>query len=328
MNSSRFRTYYLLLFISLILPGLATADKANGGIVIFGDSLSDTGNRYYETGVATTPPYSELLDYFLVPDGPYTRGGLNFSNGGPWIEQLTKSTGQKGYVGPALRNQGKASNYAYGGARAQSDIEIIENSNQHLPEQVTNFLADVNYSASSDALYIIFIGGNDIFDAMIAPIFVPIENISDNIVLLAIQSVVTQIMTLKAHGAEKFLVLNAPDLSKTPAVKIAAAKFSPQDPSALIGEAKRLSMLYNSLLHAYLDDVPGIEIIDVYDALDKIITNPEDYGISNTTDPCVMPNQPPYACKNPDDYVFWDGIHPTKKVHAIIAEKVAAVLAD
>jgi phospholipase/lecithinase/hemolysin len=328
MNTRGFRICYLLLFISLILPSLATADKANGGIIIFGDSLSDTGNRYYETGVATTPPYSELLDYFLVPDGPYTRGGLNFSNGGPWIEQLARSTGQSGYVGPALRNQGKASNYAYGGARAQSDIEIIENSNQHLPEQVTNFLADVNYSAPSDALYIIFIGGNDIFDAMIAPIFVPIEDISDNIILLAFQSVVTQIMTLKAHGAEKFLILNAPDLGKTPAVKIAAATFSPQDPNYLIGEATRLSMFYNSLLHTYLYDVPGIEIIDIYVELDKIISNPDDYGISNTTDPCVMPEQPPYTCKNPDGYVFWDGIHPTKKVHAIIAEKVAAALAD
>jgi phospholipase/lecithinase/hemolysin len=323
MNTRRFRICYLLLFLSLILPGLATADKANGGIVIFGDSLSDTGNRYYETGVATTPPYSELLDYFLVPDGPYTRGGLHFSNGATWIEQLTRSTGQKGYVGPALRNQGKASNYAYGGARAQSLIVILPNSNQHLPEQVTNFLADVNYSAPSNALYVIFIGGNDVFDAL----FAPNEVIGNMVISLAAQSVYGQIMTLKAHGAQKFVVLNAPNLGTTPAVKIADSLFSPI-PGGLVGKATEYSIKYNDWLNDYLEDVPGIKIVNVYSILNDIIANPEDFGLINSTNACVTPDQPPYTCKNPDGYVFWDGIHPTKRVHAILAEEVAAALAD
>jgi outer membrane lipase/esterase len=35
---------------------------------------------------------------------------------------------------------------------------------------------------------------------------------------------------------------------------------------------------------------------------------------------------PPFICSNPDQYLFWDGLHPTKAVHAIIARQVEAFL--
>lgn len=318
---------YCLFILFLSLPALVSAEKPNNSIVIFGDSLSDTGNRYYETGIATTPPYSELLDFFLVPNGPYTRGGLHFSNGATWIEQFARPNGQGGYVGPALRNQGKASNYAYGGARARPGLEIIPNENQHLPTQVTNFLADVNYDASPDALYVIFIGGNDIFDAVYALTFDPSGATSAMVISQAIESVVTQVMTLSAVGAQKFIIMNAPDLGSTPAVKIADSLFSPV-PGALIAAATAYSQAYNVGLMVYLGSVPGVEIIDIYSVLNDIITNPEAFGLSNSTDACIMPEQPPYTCKNPDEYVFWDGIHPTKKVHSILADVVAAALTN
>jgi outer membrane lipase/esterase len=325
MNIKQFRYFPILLF-SILLPNLAIAGETDKAIVIFGDSLSDTGNKYYVTGFANRPPYSELLDFFLVADGPYTRGGLHHSNGATWIEQYARPLGQAGYVRPALRSQGKASNYAYGGARARDDLEIIPNFNQHLPIQVNNFLADVNNNAPEDALYVVFIGGNDIFDAVYALTFDPSGNTSALVISKAVESVANQIMRLSAAGARNIVVLNSPNLGATPAVKLADA-MSPV-PGVLIEAATGYSLAYNGGLLANLGSVPGIEIIDIYTAFNNLVDNPEEFGLSNSTDVCVMPEQPPYACKKPDEYVFWDGVHPTKAAHNILADVVTEALAN
>ena len=118
MNSIKHPHLAFLLCLSFLYTGSASADFAYDGLVVFGDSLSDAGNKYVVTGLSNTPPY-DLLDPFLVPDGPYTRGGLHHSNGKTWVEQYAKPLNLGGLVRPALRNPGKATNYAYGGARAR-----------------------------------------------------------------------------------------------------------------------------------------------------------------------------------------------------------------
>jgi phospholipase/lecithinase/hemolysin len=327
MDMKRLCLYTPLLLCSFLLPGLVSAAQPANAIVVFGDSLSDTGNKYFITGVANTPPYSELLDFFLVADGPYTRGGLHHSNGATWIEQYARPQGQAGYVRPALRSQGKASNYAYGGARARPDLPVIPNANQHLPTQVDNFLADVNYSAPADALYVIFIGGNDIFDAVYALSIDPSGATSTEVITRAVTSVVTEVMRLAAAGAQHIVILNAPDLGATPAVKLADAQFSPI-PGFLITAATNLSLAFNGGLMANLGAVPGVEIIDIFTAFNELVDNPEDFGLSNSTDVCVMPENAPYACKQPDDYVFWDGVHPTTAAHRVLADVVSEALAE
>jgi outer membrane lipase/esterase len=76
--------------------------------------------------------------------------------------------------------------------------------------------------------------------------------------------------------------------------------------------------------------LPGIQIIstDIYSRFVQLVTAPQESDPQNATDTCVMPNEPPYACKDPDNYVFWDGIHPTRETHSIISAEVAASLAD
>jgi phospholipase/lecithinase/hemolysin len=34
----------------------------------------------------------------------------------------------------------------------------------------------------------------------------------------------------------------------------------------------------------------------------------------------------PFTCETPDEYLFWDGIHPTRAAHTIVAQKVARIL--
>ena len=41
----------------------------------------------------------------------------------------------------------------------------------------------------------------------------------------------------------------------------------------------------------------------------------------------MIPNDEPYSCQTADEYLFWDGIHPSKAVHAITAQEAAYALA-
>lgn len=343
------RHLYLALVagMSFLFPGLAGAGLAYDGLVVFGDSLSDPGNKYVVTGLSNTPPY-DLLDPFLVSDGPYTRGGLHHSNGKTWVEQYAQPLGLGDLVRPALRNPGEATNYAYGGARARD--ASATSPNMHLPAQVGKYLADTGYAVSPDALHVIFAGGNDIApDAVFAFASNPADGLA--IIAEAAGTIGGVIQTLYAHGARKFLVMNAPDLGFTPSLAIADQQF----PGAA-GLASCLSYWFNfgyEVLNPQpagcpplpvdipgLDDVlaaveaaipdPELEIIryDVYSRFLQLVLAPLPSDQQNGTDACVTPNIPPYACKTPGNHVFWDGVHPTKAVHSIIASEIGVLLGE
>ena len=77
-----------------------------------------------------------------------------------------------------------------------------------------------------------------------------------------------------------------------------------------------------------LDQAPGIDIsiLDAFTLLQNISTNPASFGLTNATAACITPNDAPFFCQNADDYLFWDGIHPTRAAHAIVALEAARVL--
>lgn len=164
----------------------------------------------------------------------------------------------------------------------------------------------------------------------------------------AFVSVGDRVVELYTAGARKFLIMNVPDMGLIPAMN------PPLNVPEASGLGTCLSVLYNNGgplpfpydqfcppfppgipgLNTVLDqleaNLPGIEIIrfDTFDKLQQIVMFPESFGLLNGSDPCVMPEVPPFACKSPDDYVFWDGTHPTKAAHGIIANEVAAKLAE
>src|SRR5437762_12424368 len=81
-------------YIALLLlaPAGAEAQSRFSGIVVFGTSLSDSGNAFALVGDASTPP-DFALSPLLIPSAPYAKGGHHFSNGATWVEQLARSAG-------------------------------------------------------------------------------------------------------------------------------------------------------------------------------------------------------------------------------------------
>ena len=335
--------------LSLVLFSAQSMAKSHviDRIVIFGASLSDTGNAFIwlsepanrHCGTSQNVPPFDALDESSVPDGPYAKGGHHFTNGATWVEGLAQSLSLAGNARPAFQNTGQeASNYAVGGARAVADFPCRFN----FPAQVQTYLEDFPQQTSPDTLFAIEIGANDMRDALVAamqflllnpngdpaPIITPfiqdaIESISNAIYDPA------NINNLYNNGARKFLLMNVPDIGKTPAVIMLDGQLNQN--GLIIGLAKQISQTFNAqlaLLAESLSSSLGIDvkILDVNTTLDKVVTKPGDYGFIDTKDACVTPNQPPFICKKPDTYVFWDGIHPTKALHAIVAKQAIKIV--
>ncbi|HET9650592.1 MAG TPA: SGNH/GDSL hydrolase family protein [Usitatibacter sp.] len=307
-----------LLAALLLFPLLALAQVPSPHFVIFGDSLSDSGNVFvvgnvgFDEGANNVPP-DYNFDPGLNPNAAYARGGHHITNGATWIEVLTKRLGYGVNGNPAFASDNPlATNYAVAGARAhdRTDEGAID-----LPDEVGAFLADFGAgNAPPDALYVIEVGANDIFDAA--------RTGDPTLAVEALQSIGDNIVALYGNGARRFLVVGVPNLGLTPIAQ--------GDPIAAATASGGFNLMLQALVLQPLGALlPGVDIrfFDLYAAVNDVVANAETYGLTVLDTPCVTPEAPPFVCRNPDEYMFWDGIHPTRAVHAIIAGKAAAFLA-
>ncbi len=306
------RSKYLnlcLISVALSFTALTSvhAEQDIEQIVVFGDSLSDPGNAFAVTGSQSVPPYQ------LIPDAAYAIGGHHFSNGKTWVEVFAKELDEKSK--PAFRNR-KNTNFAVGGSRARDEGSI------NLSTQVAAYLstrAEVTDDESDDEiLYVIFIGGNDIRDAIVALATDPSGATSGLILQQAITSISDNLAALVQAGAYRFLIVNAPDLSLTPAVRL-------QGPGVQFA-ANLLSKQFNQGLAQLVDGYQlafPIEIteFDLFTLFSALAQNQEALVLSDTESTCIMPGVIKDAvCMHPEMYLFWDGIHPTKRVHKFIGK--------
>jgi outer membrane lipase/esterase len=305
-----------VLLVLLTLPLAAWADGPRR-LVIFGDSLSDPGNGFALTGTVSLPPFDPIPSY------PYAIGGLHLSNGPTWVEQLvSKRIVKLQSAKPAFKVPGLFTNYAVGATRARPDSGTIPE--EDLSFQTERFLADYGGVARPDATYVIFVGGNDLRDALAAALVDPTFVTSQQILTAAVTGVAANLQVLYAAGARRFVVVNGPDLAIVPAV-------AQLGPAAQAG-GTLLATLYNQSLAgalAQLSALPGstINTVDIFTALRQVVANPADYGLTNVTTPCLTFSVTiGFRCARPDEYLFWDAIHPTRAGQRILGMIMAPAL--
>jgi phospholipase/lecithinase/hemolysin len=308
--------YKDMLAVSFVTTALLVATvpaAAADHIAVFGDSLSDAGNVFAVTGAVSTRPYNASN----IPDAPYPNGGLNFSNGRIWVREVGQKLNNVEDVSAAMIAPRVFNNYAFGGARARDGASPVPS----LSQQVGMYLD--KQGNVSETLQIIVIGGNDVRDAIDA-FLTGGPAAAGQIIEDAVKAISDNILSLAGSGAQDFLVGNAPDLGKVPAV------------TALGPQASMLASMvtteFNDALEFALGELEsglGLQIarLDLFGFINDVVNDPGAYGLLNVTDSCLTPAVKVGAiCDDPDSYLFWDGIHPTHAGHLLIANKALGVM--
>ena len=280
-----------LLLSYLLLPIFAVANVSYTKLVVFGDSLSDNGNLYKNT-------------HHRAPNPPYYKG--RFSNGPVWVEVLSTQ------LNIPLED------YAVGGAQTSGGYF------KDIRSQINAYLKAEN-SLDPQNLYIIWGGGNNYF-------FHPQREISwVNETILDLKIAITK---LAQRGAKVFLIPNLPALEASPwaIAQDTAAKNNDYTQHMAV-----LIQAHNAQLKTAVVDLENnlpIKIIyfDVYALFKDAILHPQKYALKNIHQACYEGNfrgeldKP--VCKDPQNYLFWDVIHPTAGVHQYIEVIVAKLIKE
>ena len=275
---------------------------AYSALYVFGDSLSDAGNVYDISG-GRVPPF------------PYVGG--HFSNGPTWAEDLSGKLGL-GTLKPSTQG---GTDYAYGYATTSANIPRsspvpLGLNIPNIEQQVATYSATHGFKADSSALYAVWIGSNDVLNALAAVgsgTLTPGQ--AEARVGAAISSEISAIGTLVQEGAKHLLIGLLPDLGLTPALNTTA-----RDAGTIAASA------YNAALETAASTYfPGVDLhfLNTFGLLQSAVASPSDYGFTDVTTPCFTGTS---VCSNPDQHLFWDDLHPTRAGHELIADLAVRTL--
>lgn len=297
----RLKTTLLSLFVSTIV----SASPINT-IVAFGDSLTDNGNAY------------EYLDHLLPQSPPYYNG--RFSNGPVWVEWLAQDIFPKDSNSHLL-------DYAFGGAGVSMDKndDVLFS----LYHEIEVYALAHDNKASPDSLYVVWIGANN---------YLALPEDNEEALHDVIGGINDGLQRLLGMGAKNILVINLPDLGRTPYARDYSV--SEQLTTLSLRHNQDLGRLVQQLKQDHSD--VNWFFYDIHGSLDNVFESPADYGIRNTSDTCydVQVDKPSQklvlhmAAKHGkrdmnDDcagYLFFDPVHVTSVMHRIVAEQVLGLL--
>lgn len=323
---TRVRISFCLLCICLLALS-APAQKIDR-IIFFGDSLSDAGNHFIYSNTSSRQPFS-----FGPPEASYDIGGHHYSNGNTWAEQLATALHTPSSGNPSLRVPGLFTDYAVGRARARANAPDFPYFD--LSTQVNQFLTDFHGQVPENSLVVIWIGGNDIDDALNALSVDHSGATSVGIIENAAAAVANNVGVLYGAGARMFLIVNVPDFAKTPYVQFLGANVDPAIPPTATfftgayddGLAQLSAGFPFSVPPDPVHPLQFVRLFDVNALFNQILATPGTFGIANATDRCTQPLVVGKAiCSTPNRYLFWDGIHPTTTTHSAVASAALQLL--
>ena len=133
----------------------------------------------------------------------------------------------------------------------------------------------------------------------------PDDFITNGSVAVGVADILTIVGALQSVGATHILVPGMPDMGLTPAYYGDAS-------------ATAFSFAFDQALQANLPH--GVTYFDTFGFMHYVVSNPGLFGFTDVTNPCLVGVTP---CSNPNQYLFWDDLHPTTAADAILAAQFA-----
>jgi phospholipase/lecithinase/hemolysin len=280
--------------------------------VVVGSSVVDTGNR---CGVAADP--------LCFPTPPYA-GRSTASNGSLYVQTVAARYGT-----PLVASSAGGFNYGTGGATTGTvPTDTVAQKIPNMNVQLEQFLQRVGYQANPQHLYIVdgAAFGNNV--RRVLELLGANPALAATLPTQAVQAAAADIFgvvtRLYAAGARHVVVTNVSNVGAAPAIAGLGA--------SAIQLAGGMSVGYNGALAAQVipglrGANPGLNIyyVDLAAVEAGLATNP---NFTNLQAPCYPFFSAPAApiCANPGQYKWWDELHPSAAVHALIADRAIAAI--
>ena len=296
----------IIVFGLLAFSFFVVAQESYSRLIVFGDSLSDTGNLA-AIAFDFPPPYYENR----ISDGPIA------------LDYLAESIGST--AEPSLHLTGVDGGYNYaiaGGNILGDDVEDLE-------QQVDAYLGRVANFADPEALYVLIMGGNDIRGLRSV---VSIEQGQQEIGLL-LEQLFTQLNRLIDAGARNILLSNVANIGRIPET-LQRERSEP----GVIQRETRYTQNYNDQLAIQLTELSEnsnaqLVLFDLYAEFEAILDNSDELGFSQTEVGCFDTNnfsfhRDCFFGTRFDRFVFFDNLHPTNAANQIVAQAMISNLDD
>lgn len=273
-------------------------------LVIFGDSLSDSGNN---AALGLYDPNQVVTGNTYVPRDTYGPA-RTYSNGLVWASYFAAALNL-----PLTPSLAGGTNFAAGGATTGTDGSFLLPSppfplNSLYPfslrTQTNLYLAATGGVASPDALYVVAGGGNNVRTALTEVFFQggDLFTVAGATAFKYASDVGYIVDSLQAAGATRVVVWDTPNVGLAPAVVANGAQ--------AVSAASLISGVMNGALAARLDDEAGVTSFNI---------NSVSASFANTSDACGA-----VPAANCSQYLYWDGLHPTTAAHALISNAMVA----
>ena len=280
--------------IALLALAAFSSKAAFTSMYVFGDALSATTGNVY----GTNSSYGETQFYY----------GGRYCNGRVWVEVLAQRQGI-----------GISNNVSYYGCGSAA--------------LVNNLLSfSIAPSVAASSVFVVWVDNADIYNEIVN------GNGTTNILAwttantLAQTDELTAITTLYAKGVRTLIMPSVVDISQVP-------YFSQDYNSSFLQFLHNECITYNQQFANTLSlariECPGLTIYEpnFYDLLNTVLTNGAAYGLTNalykglTIDALDSLGNAANTNGTGDNYVFWDYLDPSARLHEIMADETEQTIA-